>query len=85
MYLLVLFSKFQIPPRHDVMLIIPCGHNLCKRCMDDCDLCYTCSCEIQSSTANIMLQKIIIDYRFVLFGFKTMYILFLKSAKAIDY
>lgn len=44
------------------MLIIPCGHNVCRQCSKEDDLCAICSCEIQSFTRNIMLKQVISNF-----------------------
>ncbi|XP_050417976.1 uncharacterized protein LOC126831496 isoform X2 [Patella vulgata] len=44
------------------MLMIPCGHSVCRVCCEGRKLCVVCDCRITSVTSNIMLQQIIHEY-----------------------
>ena len=46
------------------MLVIPCGHTVCKSCVRRRNDCPTCRCDVVALTYNIMLQQIILDYQF---------------------
>ena len=45
------------------MLLIPCGHNVCKKCSHGKSSCPVCHCAVSSSACNIMLQQIIHEYQ----------------------
>jgi len=45
------------------MLLGPCGHTICRMCTRSRDDCPVCHCTVTSTTFNILLQQIVIDYR----------------------
>ena len=45
------------------MLLIPCGHTLCRICTHKTKHCRLCDCPVQSATDNISLQQIITDFQ----------------------
>ena len=52
----------QLSSSHIPMMIIPCGHTLCKACSEGRKTCPSCDCPIVSLTVNIMLQQVIQEY-----------------------
>lgn len=44
-------------------LIIPCGHNICKRCLSMQTNCPTCHSKITSTLENAMLSQVIEEHR----------------------
>ncbi|CAL1539656.1 unnamed protein product, partial [Lymnaea stagnalis] len=44
------------------MMVIPCGHTLCKACSQGRQTCTSCDCPVVSLTVNIMLQQVIQEY-----------------------
>ncbi|XP_046551701.1 uncharacterized protein LOC124261423 [Haliotis rubra] len=61
-------SEIMIGSQFTPLLLIPCGHTVCRECSQGRELCPECYCSIGSTTCNIMLQQIIQEYQ----GKKTM-------------
>ncbi|GFO03007.1 Zinc finger protein [Plakobranchus ocellatus] len=55
-------KKIMVSSRNIPMMIIPCGHTLCKACSEGRHNCPSCDCSIMSLTVNIMLQQVIQEY-----------------------
>ena len=47
---------------HTPMLLVPCGHTLCKHCSASHSSCRLCGTRVASLTTNIMLQQIIREF-----------------------
>ena len=54
---------FQLPPQHNPMLVIPCGHTVCRTCSKKTKYCCICGCPAQSTAENTGLQRIITDFQ----------------------
>lgn len=55
-------KKLMLSSKNIPMMIIPCGHTLCKACSEGRQNCPSCDCSIMSLTVNIMLQQVIQEY-----------------------
>ncbi|KAH9492941.1 hypothetical protein Btru_023894 [Bulinus truncatus] len=55
-------KNLMLSSKHVPVMVIPCGHTLCKSCSEKRDTCPSCKCPISSITINIMLQQIIQEY-----------------------
>ncbi|GFR72272.1 zinc finger protein [Elysia marginata] len=55
-------KKIMLSSKNIPMMIIPCGHTLCKACSEGRQSCPSCDCSIMSLTVNIMLQQVIQEY-----------------------
>ncbi|XP_055871798.1 uncharacterized protein LOC106078670 isoform X3 [Biomphalaria glabrata] len=55
-------KNLMISSQHVPMMVIPCGHTLCKTCSEKRNSCPSCDCPIKSLTINIMLQQVIQEY-----------------------
>ena len=53
---------FQVPPHFSPMLLVPCGHTLCKHCSKRTKYCGMCGSAVESHTPNAMLEQIITNY-----------------------
>ncbi|XP_071101895.1 uncharacterized protein [Haliotis cracherodii] len=56
-------SEIMIGSQFTPLLLIPCGHTVCRECCQGRELCPECYCSIGSTTCNIMLQQIIQEYQ----------------------
>ncbi|KAK2167731.1 hypothetical protein NP493_1265g00062 [Ridgeia piscesae] len=59
----VICASHMVPPACAPMLLGPCGHTICRMCTRSRDDCPVCHCTVTSTTFNILLQQIVIDYR----------------------
>ncbi|XP_076461274.1 uncharacterized protein LOC143293859 [Babylonia areolata] len=55
-------SSLMATPAHVPMLLVPCGHTVCKRCSTSHTCCRLCGTRVRSLTMNIMLQHIIQEF-----------------------
>ncbi|XP_005098844.1 uncharacterized protein LOC101859639 [Aplysia californica] len=55
-------KKLMLSSSHIPMMVIPCGHTLCKSCSEGRSYCPSCDCPVVSLTVNIMLQQVIQEY-----------------------
>lgn len=44
------------------MMLIPCGHTLCKSCAQETRSCPYCYCSVESTKLNIVLHQVIKEY-----------------------
>ncbi|RUS80241.1 hypothetical protein EGW08_012006 [Elysia chlorotica] len=56
-------KKVMLYSKNIPMMVIPCGHTLCKACSEGRQNCPSCDCRIVSLTVNIMLQQVIQEYQ----------------------
>ena len=54
--------NLQTTLEHIPMLLVPCGHTLCKHCSSSHSNCRLCGTRVASLTTNIMLQQIIQEF-----------------------
>jgi hypothetical protein len=60
--------ELMLPKDHSPMLLFPCGHTFCKKCLEDNEkktgrqICPWCRAKITSCAVNLSLQNIIVAY-----------------------
>ena len=60
--------ELMLPKEHSPMLLFPCGHTFCRKCLDDNakkngkKKCMWCRAHIQSAAINLSLQNLIVAY-----------------------
>ncbi|KAK7493209.1 hypothetical protein BaRGS_00015546 [Batillaria attramentaria] len=57
-----LCSTLMLQAEHLPMLVVPCGHTICKVCAGSHNTCRLCGTRVASLTTNIMLQQIIQEF-----------------------
>lgn len=56
-------ENLMLPTQHNPMLVIPCGHTVCRTCSKKTKYCCICGCPAQSAAENTGLQHIITDFQ----------------------
>lgn len=60
--------ELMLPKEHSPILLFPCGHTFCKKCLDDNlkktgrKICPWCRAKIKSTAMNLSLQNLIVAY-----------------------